>query len=197
MTRPALAPGDTVDACKEIAMGELGMLLLGALVGWLARVWADRVQRRELFDHKLRLEKEYQIYADLWEKLFEFRRCAHGFVDPLQQGARADPWEPFVESFNAFQGVVSRNEPFIAPKVWEPARAIVSQGHVIAGAAQHHDELGQRRASIQDYEADERLADKMIDEHQKQQAAIEEVERLFPLVKDAIRHRITLTTGSD
>ena len=178
-------------------MGELAMLLLGAMVGWLARVWADRIQGRELFDHKLRLEKEYQIYTDLWDKLFEFRRNAHAIVDPLQEGIPGDPWEAFVESFNVFQGVVTRNEPFIAPKVWEPARAIVSQGRVIAAAARDHDELSERRASIQDYEADEQLANKMIEENQKQQAAIDEVERLFPLVKDAIRHRITLTTGSD
>ncbi len=181
-------------------MCELTMLLLGALLGWLGRVWADRIQGRELFDHKLRLEKEYQIYTDLWDKLFEFRRSASRIVDTVQivdasqEGIQADPYQIFVESFNALQAVVRRNEPFIAPKVWEPAKAIVSQGRVIS---RQRDQLNQRRASIQDDEANAQLANKMLEEGEKQQMAIEEVDRLFPLVKDAIRHRITLTTASD
>jgi len=41
-------------------MSEFVMLLLEGVLGWLGQYWVGRIQRKELFDHRLRLEKEYQ-----------------------------------------------------------------------------------------------------------------------------------------
>lgn len=174
-------------------MRELAMLLLGGLLVWLGRVWAERAQRRELFDHKLRLEKEYQIYCDLWEKLFEFRRAAHGLVDALQEGAQGDPWQEFLDSFDAYQAVVRRNEPFIAPAIYGPARAIVKQGRAIESSTRQLRRLDERRNRLGDWKRDERMADRMVDTDNERQSAMQQIERLFPQVKDAIQKRIMLT----
>jgi hypothetical protein len=180
----------------EIAMRELAMLLLGSLLGWFGRVRADKIQRRGLFDHRLRLEKEHETYADLWERLFEFRRTAHRIVDPLQEGIQGNPQQEFVEAFNAFQGVVRRNEPFIVPQVYEPARAIVAQGWAIVAASKQIRMLDEHRSVVRDCGSHEPIANKMMEEDKEQQEALEEIDPLFPQVKDAIRQRIMLTPPS-
>jgi len=177
-------------------MTEIAMLLLGGLVGWFGRYWAGRVERREMFDHRLRLEKEYQIYTELWEKLFEFRRAAHGFVDPLQQGIEGDRHQSFVDAFNAFQAEVRRNEPFIVQQVFEPARAIVSEGWAIVSASRRLEMLDQRRVRVRCLKADEQIADEQYEEDDNQRQAVQEIDRQFPAVKDAIRNRITLERRS-
>lgn len=177
-------------------MRELLMLSLGGLLGWLGRFYADRLQRREQFDHQLRLEKEYQIYSGLWESLFEFRRAAHGMVDPLQDGTEDDPRQEFVSAFNSFQSVVRRNEPFIVPEVFEPSRAIVSQGWTIVSASEQLRSLAEYRDRLRDSETDERAAEKMFEEDDSQEKAVGEIDELFSQVRDAIRRRITVTPAS-
>lgn len=167
------------------------MFLIGGVLGWLGKYWADRLQRQELFDHRLRIEKEYQIYTDLWDKLFEFRRAVHGIVDTLQRDAEEDPHKRYVDTFNAFQAVVRRNEPFIYPSVYEPSRTIVEKGRTISSALQRIKSLDDYRNRIRDLDADEQAAEKQIAEDENQEQAAEQIDRLFPQVCDAIRSRIT------
>ncbi len=172
------------------------MLLIGGFLGWVGRYWADRLQRQGLFDHRLRIEKEYQIYAELWEKLFAFRIAAHGLVDPLQEGVQEDPLQKYFNAFNAFQAVVCRNEPFIFAQVFEPANAIVTQGRVIDSARKRIKSLEEYRDRTRDPAADERVAEKQLAEDDNQQKAIQEIDRVFPQVCDAVRSRITLNSAS-
>lgn len=174
-------------------MREVLMLLLGGLFGWLGRVYAERLHRRELFDHQLRLEKEYQIYSDLWERLFDFRIAAHGLVDSLQDRVHENAHGTFIDTFNAYQAVVRRNEPFIVPPVFQPARAIVSYGRAIAMTTLDLGELHKQRERCRDWAAADQFVDKMIGTDQEREEAVEEIDRLFEEVKDAIQKRILVT----
>ncbi len=175
---------------KVIAMKELGLLLLGTLFGWLLNFWADRRQRLELFDHRLRIEKEYQIYVDLWDKLFDFKIAAHDLVETLQIGAPEDPQGDYIKTFNAFNRAVCRHEPFIHPNVYEPSRTILRQGRAIIWSSQELTELQKRREHARDLTEDERVADKLIAEDQTQQVAMDGIDKEIPEVCSAIRGRI-------
>ncbi len=52
---------------------EIVWFLFGAFLGWFGKVIQDRISAKRLFDHRIRLEKEYSLYSDLWDKLFELR----------------------------------------------------------------------------------------------------------------------------
>ncbi|MDZ7618135.1 MAG: hypothetical protein U1E05_14110 [Patescibacteria group bacterium] len=173
-------------------MSEFGMLVLGGLIGWLGRFWADRMQRRELFDHQLRLEKEYQIYAELWDRLFEFKRTMHDAFDSVGGGNVENPWQQFADTFNSFQAVVRRNEPFMAPRVFAPANEIVTQGHRIDSIHKRLLGLDEYRSRVKDDEADEKAAEKQCAADTEREHAMDEIDRLFPKVRDAIRQRITV-----
>jgi hypothetical protein len=173
-------------------MSEISMLVLGGLIGWLGRFWADRMQRRELFDHRLRLEKEYQIYAELWDRLFEFKRSMHDAFDSVKGGNVETSWPQLADTFNAFQAVVRRNEPFMAPRVFGPANEIVTLGHRIESMHKRLQRLEERRRRITDDEAAEKAAEKQCAADTEQERAMDEIDRLFSEVRDAIRQRITV-----
>lgn len=180
---------------RSVSRNEYITLAIGTgfrtVIGRLGQYWQGRLEPEELFDHKLRIEKEHQIYADLWGKLFEFRRVAHGLVDNHQNEPQENPHQRFVKALNAYQAAVRRNEPFIFPAVYESARAIVSEGWKITGALEELRSLAEYRGHVTSFENDERVAEKMIAEDDVQKKAIVEIDTLFPLVRDAIRTRIT------
>ncbi len=171
-------------------MHEIGFLLLGWLLAMFGRLWTERIQQGVSFDHRLRLEKEYQIYAELWDRLFEFRQIADAVVNKRPHEAVEDPRQCFAAIFDAFQAVVRRNEPFIVAQVFGPARHIVTQGRVIDAVYKRLQTLEEHRSRVKDDEADEQAAGKMCAADMEQERAMWEIDRLFPEVRDAIRQRI-------
>jgi hypothetical protein len=134
-------------------------------------------------------DQERQIYTELWNSLFDFRIAAHNLVDWLQDRVHQDAHGKFIDTLNAYQAVVRRNEPFIVPLIVEPARAIVSLGRKIAGATQDLGELQEQRDKCRDWAADEQIAERMIKLDEEQQEAVKEIDRLFDEVKNAIQNR--------
>ena len=65
-----------------------------------------------LFDHRLRLEKEYELYTSLWDKLFELRRAVGQLVAPLSDGGVVCHAEQCRALFSAYQELVRKGEPF-------------------------------------------------------------------------------------
>lgn len=133
--------------------------------------------------------QERQIYTELWNRLFEFRIAAHELVDSLQDRVHQDAHGKFNDTLNGYQAVVRRNEPFIFPPIFEAARAIASEGRRIAAATGALAELQEQRGKCQDLAADERIAEKMIEVDEKQQEAVEEIDRLFNEVRNRIQNR--------
>ncbi len=171
-------------------MRDIGILLLGWLLGVFGRLWTERIQQRASFDHRLRLEKEYQTYAELWDRLFEFKRSMHEAFDSVGGGNVETSWPQLADTFNSFQAVVRRNEPFIVPRVFGPANEIVTQGHRIESIHKRLQTLEEHRSRVKDDEADEEAAGKMYAADMEQERAMGEIDRLFPEVRDAIRERI-------
>jgi len=135
-------------------------------------------------------DQERQICTELWNRMFDFRIAAHNLVDWLQDRLHQDAHGKFIDTLNAYQAVVRRNEPFIDPLIFEPARAIVSHGRKIVAAIQDLGELQEQRDKCRDWEADEQIAEKMIKVDGEQQEAVKEIDRLFDEVKNAIRNRM-------
>lgn len=86
---------------------------ISAVLTWFLKDLSDRMSERKAFDHRIRLEKEYGLYSDLWDKLFELRRATGDLVAVLSADS-VRHGEQFMELFNAYQGIVRKGEPFIA-----------------------------------------------------------------------------------
>jgi len=138
-------------------------------------------------------DQERQIYTELWNRLFDFRLAAHNLVDWVQDRIHEDPHGKFIATFNAYQAVVRRNEPFIDPLIYEPARAILSLGREIDEATQDLGDLQEQRDKCRGWEADEQIAEKMFKVEKEQQQAVKQIDRLFDEVKNAIRNRMMPT----
>lgn len=178
-------------------MGNLDLSLLNfviavvlVVVGWFLKVWSDSWSQRTLFDHRLRLEKEYGLYTDLWDKLFELRRAVAQSVESLGDTGAVRHDEQFIERFNAYQTCVRKGEPFMCLSVYEPAREIATLARTIIG------NIGKRQ-SIQEerqrehlsHGADEGKANQLIRLSEENDAAFKNIEQLFQKILGAIRLR--------
>ncbi len=170
---------------------ELGTALVLLFLGWLLRGLADRRSQVVLFDHRLRLEKEYALYSDLWEKLFELRRAVGQLVSPIGDTASVRHDENLLELFNAYQSTVRKGEPFMTTAVNKPAREIATYVRSIIGNVGRRQDLQDRRRSTEvGTEADMRVAKEIIDLDEEDQVAIKNIEDNFQMVLEAIRERI-------
>ena len=165
--------------------------MLGGLLGWLGRVWHERTARRELFDHRLRLEKEYGICSDLWDRLFEFRRTAGALASLIDDAPDEDPDEAFANTFNSLQEVVRRNEPFVPKGVYEPAREVVRLGREMKGHTKRRALLQQRDHDLS-AERDEGIAQKLILLEEAMSCCVAKIDEQYSVVREAIRNRMAL-----
>lgn len=182
----------------ETATSDLSPLLLnsaiaiGSLVlGWFLKVLADRMSQKRLFDHRLRLEKEYGLYADLWDKLFELRRAVGQLVSPVESDGNVDHSAQVWEHFNSYQEAVRKSEPFMSESVLRPAREVVTLGWQIRGNAKKYQSINERRARGQSTEDDEALADGQFKLEEDNGAAFEKIDDLFKTISKAIRRRVS------
>ncbi len=116
----------------QVATWDCSAMLLNAaiaigslLIGWFVKVLADHMSEKRLCDHRIRLEKEYGLYSDLWDKLFELRRSVGQAVDSMSGTNEVRHDQEILDLFNAYQAVVRKGEPFMDVSVFTPAREIV------------------------------------------------------------------------
>jgi len=165
------------------------LIAIASLVlGWFLKVLSDRWSERTTFDHRIRLEKEYGLYCDLWEKLFELRRAVGQVVDALSSTGVVRHDKDFVDLFNAYQSVVSKGEPFMSTSVFGPARKILTLAREIGGNIGEQESLSgpSARGANSDW-----LATKRSRLDQENTAAFKEIDRLFQEVAVAIRRRVS------
>jgi hypothetical protein len=139
------------------------------------------------------LEKEYALYSDLWDKLFELRRAVGDLVNPLSGTAAVQHGKEALERFNAYQAVVRKGEPFMSPSVYAPAREIVKLARRIIGNIGDHESLSEYAAKGGRAEA---VVEKRMRLDEDSDAAFQKSENLFQEVATAIRHRV-YPQGSD
>jgi hypothetical protein len=96
--------------------------LVGIVVGWFLKLLSDSWSHRRTFDQRLRLEKEYQLYAELWEKMFDVRRTIGTAISPFTDSEDAPSDDAILKAFNGYQSVVRRGEPFFSASVYGPSR---------------------------------------------------------------------------
>jgi tRNA-dihydrouridine synthase len=157
--------------------------LIGTAVGaYLARksAWGLERQRRQL-------EKEYEVYAMLWDALFEMVRTIANV--PLSIGSHVVPMEKIVEAFDAYQLVVRRSEPFVSDSVFKPARRIVTLGRKIFGNDWKIEQIQKLREKM-DFETDQNYAEKQFLLDEESNEFLKEIEELRKGVLAAIRARI-------
>lgn len=182
----------------ETATSDPSPLLLNAaiaigslVIGWFLKVLSDRMSEKALYDHRLRLEKEYGLYSDLWDKLFELRRAVGQLVEPLGSTSEVHHDEQTLDLFNAYQAAVRRGEPFMSTSVFGPARQIATLARKIIGNVGKQQSLHERRAKQLNTETDEKLATEQVRLDEENDAAFKEIEELFQSVAKAIRLRVS------
>jgi len=118
--------------------------IFGGIIGWFLKVLANRMAEKSHFDHRLRLEKEYGLYSDLWDKLFEFRRAFgqhNQFRNSVSSTGSVRHDEHILEWFNAYNKVVDNGEPFMSTTVFDPARKILKIGRTSLATLEHSKNL--------------------------------------------------------
>lgn len=169
-------------------MLETLIAILSLILGWCLKVLSDRMSERTTFDHRVRLEKEYGLYCDLWEKLFELRRAVGQLVNPLSSTSAVPHDKDFVGLFNAYQAAVYKGEPFMSKAIFDPAGEIVTITRKIGDNIGKHERLsGERLAYGSDSEAWVEERERLREENG---AAFKEFERFFQAVGIAIRQRV-------
>lgn len=157
------------------------------VLGWLLKVLSDRWSERMSFDHQLRLEKEYALYSDLWDRLFELRRAVGDLVGLLIGTNAVRHGKDALERFNAYQAVVRKGEPFMSPSVYAPAREIVKLARQIIGNIGDQQSLSEFAAKGGPTEA---MVEKRMVLGEDSEDAFRKIENLFQEVATAIRHRV-------
>jgi len=167
-------------------------IAIGSLViGWFLKVLSDRMSEKALYDHRIRLEKEYGLYSDLWDKLFELRRAVGQLVEPLSSTSEVRHDEQTLELFNAYQAAVRKGEPFMSTSVFGPAKEIATLARKIIHNVGKQQSPRGRCARGLNSEADETCATKRIRLDEENDAAFKEIEELFQSVARAIRLRVS------
>lgn len=165
---------------------------IGSLViGWFLKALSDRRSHKTLFDHRLSLEKEYGLYSDLWDKLFELRRAVGQLVEPLGSTSDVRHDEQVHDRFNAYQAAVRKGEPFMSTSVFGPAREIARVARKIISNVGKQRSLDERREGGLNSEADEKCATAQIRLDEENEAAFKDIEALFQRIAQAIRLRVS------
>jgi hypothetical protein len=173
------------------ALLDLLVPLLALIVGWLLKTLSDRRSQKREFDHRLRLEKEYGLCSDLWEKLFELRRSVGQLVESLSNTSAVRHDEKVPELFSACQATVRKSEPFLPHEVYDPARQIATLAREIISNHGKQEQIEDQRRNATGAANDEKLANKLIELDRKNDEKFKALEVLFQRVKQAIRDRVT------
>lgn len=179
----------------ETAVWDFSPLLLtifGGAIGWFLKMLADRMSEKRLFDHRIRLEKEYGLYSDLWDKLFELRRTVGQLVEPLSSTSEVRHDERTLKLFNAYQATVRKGEPFMSASVFIPARKIVEIARTIMNNVGKQQSFSESCGKAPNPEVhDQRLANNRHNLDEENETAFKEIEELFQNVAIAIRRRVS------
>ena len=183
----------------ETATSNLIPVLLNAVIaicslviGWFLKVLSDSKSQMMLFDHRLRLEKEYGLYSDLWDKLFELRRAVGDLIASLRTTNTVRHSEQLPELFNAYQQVVHKGEPFMSPSIYGPAREVVTLVRTIIDNVKDQQHIKNRREKEPSAAADKKCADELIRLNKENKSAFRSIEDLYQQIAKVIRHRVTL-----
>lgn len=165
---------------------EAGWTFIGFVIGWLVKLLSEYISDKRLFDHRIRLEKEYGLYSNLWDKLFELRRAVGLLVGLLGGTNVVSHDEDVIPAFNACQAAVRKGEPFMDTSVFGPALKIVGNASKIIanfGKQESHHKNSEKEPSSESIEMDKRL-------DEENNAAFKEIEKMFQNVAKAIRYRV-------
>ena len=183
-----LATGSVTSDHSILAQAAIAFGLL--VLGWFFKVVWDGMSQKRLFDHRLRLEKEYGLYSDLWEKLFELRRALSQIVEPLQSSGDVRHDNQILDFFNAYNSAVNKGEPFMSTSVFGPAKEVRTLARKIMSNVERERALGKRRKGPMD-ENDGKLAEEQFKLENDSISAFEKINDLSPGIAQAIHRRVT------
>ncbi len=161
--------------------------IVSLLIGWILKEISDRMSEKRLFDHRIRLEKEYGLYSDLWDKLFELRRAVGQLVNSLSSTNTVCHAKDFFNLFNAYQAAVRKGEPFMDTSIFDPANKIATIARRINYNLGKQESLSEPSTRGSDFEA---LETEFIRFDEEIDDDFKEIERLFECVSIAIRQRV-------
>jgi hypothetical protein len=172
-------------------MNESIMFFGGTVLGWFLKLIADQFSASRHYDHRFRLEKEYERYCDLWDDLFELRRSVVQLVDSLGDTSDQPHSDQAIPLFNEFQQSVHKGGPFMSESVNVPARNMATTVRKLCKNFGKQKALEARRTEDVKFEKDEAIAERLWQLDEENTAALEDIERLYKDVSQAIRNRVT------
>lgn len=175
----------------------LGIVILtSVLTAFFAAVFsaiATFLSQRREFDHRVRLEHEYQLYRDLWEKLFEARRrVAESGTPTLSDSSNVEYDEKqILAAFNEFQSAVRKGEPFMRQSVFDNSRRIAELMRSIIRGVGKRIEIEKRQLAHFSSDVSGKDDEWLTEIDKERDAAQQEIERLFEAVAKEISKRVT------
>jgi hypothetical protein len=176
------------DTMAWSAVSAIGGAALVFVVQWLN----NRASQTRSFDQRLRLEKEYQVYTGLFERLFQLR----GVLGNLLSDEFTEPHSPHenvLEAFNGYRAAVRHGEPFIHTAVLTPAREI----DAIAGEILFNEDRARRSQRQKENasrfitpELREQLVTQQIQINEESEQSFKSIDELFEKVSREIRARV-------
>lgn len=162
---------------------------VGVVLGGVVTYVSNRSLQMLAFDHRFRLEREYELCVDLWETLFELRRRVGQLASAGSDSTSVTySNNEILEAFNAYQAVVRKSEQFLSPAVYKPSREIVTLARNIMHAYGAEREIAERRSDKNTYEDGDRLAAKRMELYEGRNTAFAEIEERFQQIAKAIRY---------
>lgn len=151
------------------------------------------VSQRRAFEHRVRLEHEYQIYRDLWEKLFEARRRVGQAGTPTLSDSSNVEYdeEEVVKSFNEFRTAVRKGEPFMLQSVFDHSQKIAESMLVIIRGVGKQTQIEKRQIAHWSSNLSGKDGDSLADIDNERAAAQQEIDRLFEVVARDISNRVS------
>ena len=113
-----------IDQIGELVTSKPAIAVGAWMIGVLSKMFFDRRSANTQFDHRLRLEKEYALYSELWERLCDVRRDLTAYIDPLDSPFSKPKLEEVAQRFKAYEELVRRGEPFMDFMVFEDAKSV-------------------------------------------------------------------------
>ena len=171
------------------AIHSVGLIIIGAVVGWFLKVVADRMSHKRLFDHRLRLEKEYGLYSELWGVLFELRGTVGGHLAQIKTSYVSHNNQA-LKLFDTFHEAIQKGMPFMSVSVYTHSGEILKIVHSIVENEKKIELLKTRRVGLE-FEADRKIADEQLQLSEEIDSSFEEFIRLYHEIAQAIRNRVT------
>lgn len=124
----------------------------------------QNIGEKDIYNYKLRFDKEFEIYQELWSTFFDLLssaiqlRPARDYIDPKvsEEDIKNERLDKYRNASNNFVNIFEKNRPFYDPGIYEIANKIF---HIATKEAIHY---AHKKIEFEDYEVSEKNIKKLL-----------------------------------